>query len=75
MCQDYYSHKLHVESLQFYAQWEQSHAAWKKAKEHARWAKKNQISESFEAMHVSGLCSAKTKDEIDRVFDTLPGVA
>jgi len=73
--EDYFTHKLYLEQQELYAQWEITHKAWVEAKAHNEWAKEHQLSESFKAVHDSGLCSAKTKEEIDKVFDKLPGIA
>lgn len=75
MDEDYFTHKLYLEQQELYSQWAFTHKAWVQAKAHSEWAKNFQLSKSYEAIHESGLCSAKTKDEIDKVFDQLPGVA
>jgi hypothetical protein len=73
MDEDYLSHKLYVEQQALYDQWKETHEAWKKAKAHAKWAKKNQTSKDYEAINDGGSIFGKTKNQIDKFFNKLPG--
>ena len=73
MDEDYLSHKLYVEQQALYDQWKETHSAWKKAKAYAKWAAKNQLSKDYEAIHDGAMLQAKSKKQIDKMFDKLPG--
>jgi hypothetical protein len=73
MDEDYFSYKLNLEQQELYAQWKETYSAWKKAKAHAKWANKNQVSKDYEAIIDGGTLCGKTKKQLDKQFDKLPG--
>jgi len=73
MDEDYLSHKLYLEQQALYDLWKETHSAWKKAKAHAKWAKKNQTSKDYEAINDGGTFLGKSKKQLDKAFDKLPG--